>query len=61
MGKNGRLRIYSIANERNIPVIELRDVCNQPVDFVDAIEPSAEGGKKIATAIHKCVMQDQRK
>jgi hypothetical protein len=33
------------------PVIDLRAVCNQPVDFANPIEPSGSGGQKIARAI----------
>ncbi len=36
---------------RQLRVIELRAVCVEPSDFVNAIEPSAAGGRKIAAAI----------
>ena len=36
-------------------VLELRDVCTRPEDFVLEIEPSAEGARKIATAIVNAV------
>lgn len=32
-------------------LIELRDVCTQPEDYANPIEPSGSGGKKIAEAI----------
>ncbi len=51
-------RIYSAANKRKIPVVELRGICNQREDFVSAIEPSAGGGKKIAAAICRCVLKE---
>ncbi|MBI4748520.1 MAG: SGNH/GDSL hydrolase family protein [Acidobacteria bacterium] len=35
----------------NIPVIDLRMVCTEETDFTNAIEPSAQGGRKIAGAI----------
>ena len=44
-------QIYSIANERRLPVIDLRRICNQPADYANPIEPSAIGGKKIARSI----------
>jgi len=43
--------IYSVAHERHLPVIELRNVCNQPSDYANPIEPSSNGGQKIARAI----------
>jgi len=44
-------RIYSVANERRLPVIDLRRICNRPEDYANPIEPSDIGGKKIASAI----------
>jgi len=44
-------KIYSVANEKHIPVIELRSICRQPEDYANPIEPSGLGGKKIARAI----------
>jgi hypothetical protein len=35
----------------SIPVIDLRDVCTEPTDYVNSIEPSDSGGRKIAGAI----------
>ena len=36
---------------RNLPIIDLRLVCNEPGDLANAIEPSVQGGRKIAAAI----------
>ncbi|MBK6688369.1 MAG: SGNH/GDSL hydrolase family protein [Deltaproteobacteria bacterium] len=36
-------------------VIELRQVCDEPVDFANPIEPSGVGGRKIAFAIARAV------
>lgn len=43
--------ILRTAKSRRLNVIDLRDVCNSPRDFTKQIEPSAEGGRKIAEAI----------
>ena len=43
--------IFRVANELGLPVIDLRDVCNQPKDYANPIEPSSVGGAKIARAI----------
>ncbi len=43
--------ITQLARARHLRVIELRHVCTEPADFVNAIEPSAQGGRKIAEAI----------
>ena len=52
-------KIYSVANERHLAVIELRRICNQPDDYANFIEPSALGGKKIAKAIYDHVQRRQ--
>ena len=44
-------RIYQVAGELSAPVLDLRRVCTQPSDYVNLIEPSASGGKKIAASI----------
>jgi hypothetical protein len=44
-------KIYSLANEKNLAVIDLRRICNRPEDYANPIEPSDVGGKKIASAI----------
>ena len=44
-------KIYSVANESHLPVIDLRRICNRPEDFANPIEPSDLGGKKIAISI----------
>lgn len=44
-------RIVQIAVEHRLPLIEMRQVCNEPTDFATPIAASGEGGKKIATAI----------
>lgn len=43
--------ILRTAAEHGMAVIELRAVCHQPSDYANAIEPSGEGGAKIARAI----------
>lgn len=43
--------IYRIAAEMLFPVLELRLVCTEPGDYANPIEPSGQGGRKIARAI----------
>jgi lysophospholipase L1-like esterase len=53
-------KIYSVANELHLPVIELRRICNQPEDYANPIEPSGIGGKKIAQAILDAIYRRQK-
>ena len=48
-------RIIRVAGRVGAEVLELRDVCTEVSDFVDQIEPSAEGARKIAVAIQTAV------
>jgi hypothetical protein len=43
--------ILRMAFESQLPVIDLRLVCNEPADYANPIEPSSRGGEKIARAI----------
>ncbi len=43
--------IVRTAIARNLRIIELRNVCTVPADFANPIEPSVQGGAKIAKAI----------
>jgi hypothetical protein len=43
--------ILRCATEFRLKVLELRQICNQPEDYANSIEPSSIGGEKIATAI----------
>ena len=43
--------ILRVAIEQSLAVIDLRLICTQPEDYVNAIEPSGAGGRKIASAI----------
>lgn len=43
--------IQRAARERGLDVIELRHICTMPSDYANPIEPSVEGGAKIAAAI----------
>ena len=36
---------------RSVPVIDLRLICTEPADYANPIEPSVQGGQKIASAI----------
>lgn len=41
-----------------IPVIELRQVCTEPGDYANPIEPSVRGGEKIARSIVRALEPD---
>ena len=43
--------ILRLATVRSLPVIELRLVCTEPSDYANPIEPSVQGGAKIARAV----------
>ena len=43
--------ITRAAFARNLPLIDLRLICNEDTDFANPIEPSVKGGAKIAAAI----------
>jgi hypothetical protein len=47
--------ILRTAVDLHLDVIELRAVCTQPRDYANPIEPSSEGGLKIARAIASAV------
>lgn len=47
--------IQRAARSVGAPVIELRDVCTGPEDYANPIEPSVQGGAKIAAAIARRV------
>ena len=47
--------IVRLAAERALPVIELRHVCTEAGDYANPIEPSVQGGAKIAGAIARAV------
>lgn len=43
--------ILRLAVEQRLSVIELRLVCTEPADYANPIEPSVQGGAKIARAV----------
>ena len=43
--------ILRVAAEHQLPVIDLRAICNCPADYANPIEPSVAGGEKISRAI----------
>jgi lysophospholipase L1-like esterase len=47
--------IQRAARAAGFPVIELRDVCTEPADYANPIEPSVQGGAKIAAALVRAV------
>jgi hypothetical protein len=49
--------ITQAAFQVGIPVIDLRLICKHPGDYANPIEPSAQGGEKIVSAILKVIAQ----
>ena len=49
--------ILRAAAARGLPIVDLRLVCDDDTDYANPIEPSAEGGEKIAQAIARLVAQ----
>lgn len=47
--------IISAAASEGLPILDLRLICNQKVDYANEIEPSGPGGAKIAAAIIRMV------
>jgi hypothetical protein len=47
--------IIRAAFMRGLPLIDLRLVCNEDADFANPIEPSVQGGRKIASEIARLV------
>jgi hypothetical protein len=50
--------IIRAALVHRIPLLDLRFVCTEDGDYADPIEPSAQGGEKIAEAIARLVRLD---
>jgi hypothetical protein len=51
--------ILRVAAERSLTVIELRLVCTEPSDYANPIEPSVQGGAKIARAIARALTSSE--
>lgn len=49
--------IISEAFARGLPLLDLRLICNEDEDYANPIEPSAQGGEKIAAAIKRLVAE----
>jgi hypothetical protein len=43
--------ILQVGVEHGLRMLELRQICTEPIDYANPIEPSGTGGRKIATAI----------
>jgi lysophospholipase L1-like esterase len=61
---NAALRMYNdvilqAALDQECPVIDLRRVCTEPGDYTQQIEPTVQGGRKIAKAIYQAHHQPQ--
>ena len=50
--------ILRSASAAGVPVIELRQVCTEPGDYANPIEPSVQGGRKIAQAIQRLLQRE---
>jgi hypothetical protein len=50
-------RITRLAFARGLPLIDLRLICSKDEDYANPIEPSVQGGAKIAGAIAAMVTQ----
>jgi lysophospholipase L1-like esterase len=50
-------KIYMVANELSLSVLELRGICIETSDYANPIEPSGKGGAKIARAIVRHVQE----
>jgi hypothetical protein len=48
--------IVRAAFARGLPLIDLRAVCDEPGDYANPIEPSVQGGGKIARAIARALV-----
>ena len=51
--------ILRLATERSLSVIELRLVCTEPSDYANPIEPSVQGGAKIARAVARALTSSE--
>jgi len=51
--------ITRAAFARGLPLIDLRLICSAPADYANPIEPSAQGGEKIAAAIAALAREQQ--
>ena len=49
--------ILRLAFARDLPLIDLRLICDAPEHFANPIEPSSAGGDRIAAAIVSCATQ----
>lgn len=53
--------ILRTAFSRGLPVIDLRPICTEPADYEAWIEPSGQGGRKIATAVARALRAEGRR
>jgi hypothetical protein len=53
-------RISRAAFSRGLPLIDLRLICSEEADYANPIEPSVQGGAKIAAAISSLVASPER-
>jgi lysophospholipase L1-like esterase len=49
--------ILRAAFAHGVPVLDLRLICGEPADFANPIEPSGQGGRKIAAAIVQVLLE----
>lgn len=48
-------RIIRTAGRHALEILDLRTICTRPEDFVQEIEPSARGARKLAEALGRAV------
>jgi hypothetical protein len=53
-------RISRAAFSRGLALIDLRLICSEEADYANPIEPSVQGGAKIAAAISSLVASPER-
>jgi hypothetical protein len=53
--------IIRVAVDHHLTVIDLRSVCSSPSDYANDIEPSVQGGSRIAAAIGRTLAQPHRR
>ena len=49
--------IISLAVEHRVPILDLRLICSERIDYANEIEPSGPGGEKIASGIIAMIEQ----
>jgi hypothetical protein len=51
--------ILQAALDHDLPALDLRRVCTDRDDYTQQIEPSGQGGRKIAEALHRALTEKE--